>query len=103
MSIFPKRQQKQNPARTATPVRPRPQRGGFNLRGRLMLDVARGRDVASLMRAGALDGLSIGFKTVRARADRQSGVRHPFHDPVVSDPHVLPPVFRSPIPPAFVA
>ncbi|HWJ72110.1 MAG TPA: HK97 family phage prohead protease [Kaistia sp.] len=51
------------------------QRGLF-VRGRLMLDVARGRDVASLMRAGALDGLSIGFKTVRARADRASGVRH---------------------------
>ncbi len=50
------------------------QRGLF-VRGRLMLDVARGREVASLMRAGALDGLSIGFKTVRARADRASGIR----------------------------
>lgn len=48
---------------------------GLFVRGRLMLDVARGREVASLMRAGALDGLSIGFKTVRARADRQAGVR----------------------------
>ena len=48
---------------------------GLFVRGRLMLDVARAREVASLMRAGALDGLSIGFKTVRARADRQAGVR----------------------------
>ena len=50
------------------------QRGLF-VRGRLTLDVARGREVASLMRAGALDGLSIGFKTVKARAERASGIR----------------------------
>ena len=48
---------------------------GLLVRGRLTLDVARGREVASLMRAGALDGLSIGFRTVRARADRQAGIR----------------------------
>jgi HK97 family phage prohead protease len=48
---------------------------GLLVTGRLTLDVARGREVASLMRAGALDGLSIGFKTVRARADRASGTR----------------------------
>ena len=48
---------------------------GLFVRGRLMADVARGREVASLMRAGALDGLSIGFKTVNARADRAAGVR----------------------------
>jgi uncharacterized protein len=50
------------------------QRGLF-VRGRLTLDVARGREVASLMRAGALDGLSIGFKTVKAKAERASGLR----------------------------
>lgn len=48
---------------------------GLFVRGRLTLDVARGREVASLMRAGALDGLSIGFRTVRARADPQAGIR----------------------------
>ncbi|WEK48491.1 MAG: HK97 family phage prohead protease [Candidatus Kaistia colombiensis] len=48
---------------------------GLFVRGRLMADVARGREVASLMRAGALDGLSIGFKTVKARADRTAGIR----------------------------
>lgn len=48
---------------------------GLFVRGRLSLDVARGREVASLMRAGALDGLSIGFKTVKARAERASGLR----------------------------
>lgn len=48
---------------------------GLFVRGRLMADVARGREVASLMRAGALDGLSIGFKTVKARPDRAAGIR----------------------------
>lgn len=46
---------------------------GLFARGRLALDVGRARDVFSLMRAGALDGLSIGFRAVRAR--RAGGVR----------------------------
>ncbi len=36
-------------------------------RGRILTDIERGRDVLALMKAGAVDGLSIGFKTVRAR------------------------------------
>jgi HK97 family phage prohead protease len=43
--------------------------------GHLMLDVFRAREVLSLMRAGALDGLSIGFKAEKARRDSRSGVR----------------------------
>ena len=39
------------------------------------LDIARGREIYSLMRAGAVDGLSIGFRTVKARRDRIKGVR----------------------------
>lgn len=39
---------------------------GLFVRGRIITDVSRGREVLSLMREGALDGLSIGFKTVRA-------------------------------------
>lgn len=39
---------------------------GLFVRGRIITDIARGREVLSLMREGALDGLSIGFKTVRA-------------------------------------
>jgi HK97 family phage prohead protease len=50
-------------------------RRGLFVRGRLAKGVARAREVLSLMRAGALDGLSIGFKTVRARRDPASGVR----------------------------
>ncbi len=48
---------------------------GLFARGRLMLDVARGREIHALMRAGAVDGLSIGFRAVKARRDRASGVR----------------------------
>ena len=48
---------------------------GLQVRGRLMLDIARGREIFSLMRAGAIDGLSIGFRAVKSRRDRATGVR----------------------------
>lgn len=48
---------------------------GLFARGRLMPEVARAREVLSLMRAGALDGLSIGFRTVSGRRDPRTGVR----------------------------
>ena len=48
---------------------------GLFVRGRLTREVARAREVLSLMRAGALDGLSVGFRAVRARRDAGSGVR----------------------------
>lgn len=48
---------------------------GLYAQGRLMREVGRAREVMALMRAGALDGLSIGFKTVKARRDRATGVR----------------------------
>lgn len=48
---------------------------GLFARGRLMTEVARAREVLSLMRAGALDGLSIGFRTVTGRTDPATGVR----------------------------
>jgi len=48
---------------------------GLYARGRLMREVGRAREVMALMRAGALDGLSIGFRTVKARRDRATGVR----------------------------
>jgi HK97 family phage prohead protease len=40
---------------------------GLYVRGRLVLDVQRAREVRALFAGGALDGLSIGFRTVRAR------------------------------------
>jgi len=48
---------------------------GLFAKGRLMPEVTRAREVLSLMRAGALDGLSIGFRTVQGRTDPASGVR----------------------------
>lgn len=48
---------------------------GLFVRGRLMADVARAREVLALIRAGALDGLSIGFKAEKGRRDARSGVR----------------------------
>jgi hypothetical protein len=51
---------------------------GLLVKGRLTTDVARAREVLSLMRAGALDGLSIGYRTVRGRTDARTGVRQLF-------------------------
>jgi HK97 family phage prohead protease len=48
---------------------------GLFVSGRLMPEVAKAREVLALMRAGAIDGLSIGFRTVRGRTDAKSGVR----------------------------
>lgn len=48
---------------------------GLYVRGRLMTAVAKAREVLSLMRAGALDGLSIGFKAQKTQRDARSGVR----------------------------
>ncbi|SMH60486.1 HK97 family phage prohead protease [Azospirillum agricola] len=39
---------------------------GLKVRGRLILSTRRGQEARDLMRAGALDGLSIGFRTRRA-------------------------------------
>lgn len=48
---------------------------GLFVRGRLLLDVSRAREVLALIREGAIDGLSIGFKMVSARRDAGTGVR----------------------------
>lgn len=49
---------------------------GLYVEGSLTLDVDRAKDVHSLMLSGALDGLSIGFKTIRSRKDNHTGARH---------------------------
>ena len=48
---------------------------GLFVRGRLSLGVARARETLALMRDGAVDGLSIGFRTVKARSDPRTGYR----------------------------
>ncbi|MCF6315991.1 MAG: HK97 family phage prohead protease [Marinosulfonomonas sp.] len=39
---------------------------GLYVKGRLLLDVAKGREAAALIEAGAIDGLSIGYRTKKA-------------------------------------
>lgn len=48
---------------------------GLFVRGRLNLAVARAREVHALMRDGAIDGLSIGYRVQRAGKDRRRGQR----------------------------
>lgn len=48
---------------------------GLFVRGRLTKSAVRAGEVLELMRGGALDGLSIGFKTVRSATDAKTGVR----------------------------
>lgn len=48
---------------------------GLFARGRLIPEVQRARELLSLLRAGAIDGLSIGFRTAKARIDPKTRVR----------------------------
>ena len=48
---------------------------GLFARGQLSLAVARAREVHALMREGAIDGLSIGFRSERARTEPRTGYR----------------------------
>lgn len=50
---------------------------GLRVRGRLSLGAGRARDVHALIRSGAVDGLSIGFRTERARREA-AGLRRIF-------------------------
>ncbi|MFV0244902.1 MAG: HK97 family phage prohead protease [Qingshengfaniella sp.] len=42
---------------------------GLYVKGRLLSEVARGREAAALIEAGAIDGLSIGYRTLKASRD----------------------------------
>ncbi len=48
---------------------------GLWVKGRILTDVAQGRDAAALIEAGAIDGLSIGYRTITARKG-EAGHRH---------------------------
>lgn len=39
---------------------------GLYVKGRILTDLEKGREAAALINAGAIDGLSIGYRTVRA-------------------------------------
>jgi HK97 family phage prohead protease len=48
---------------------------GLYVRGRLLLGLKRAREAYDLMRASALDGLSIGYRTVTAVREEKTGLR----------------------------
>ncbi len=48
---------------------------GLRVEGKLTLQASRARDLDALIRDGALDGLSIGFKTVSSQRLPRSGLR----------------------------
>ena len=48
---------------------------GFKVNGQLNVDIALARDVRSAMKQGSVNGLSIGYKTVKELIDRESGIR----------------------------
>ncbi len=48
---------------------------GLWVKGRILTEVEKGREAAALLTAGAIDGLSIGYRTVKAERDGK-GQRH---------------------------
>ena len=48
---------------------------GLNVVGEILAGVAQGSEALALMQAGAIDGLSIGYRTLRAEASRETGGR----------------------------
>src|SRR5947209_12280489 len=48
---------------------------GLRARGKLIPEVARARELFALVKSGAVDGLSIGFRTVKGRIDPATRVR----------------------------
>jgi len=49
---------------------------GLKVRGQLTLSVQKAREAYDLIKAGALKGLSIGFRTIKDEWDRENEVRH---------------------------
>lgn len=49
---------------------------GLYVEGRLLLSLQRGREAYDLVKSGALEGLSIGYRPVKYRIDPQTGIRH---------------------------
>lgn len=49
---------------------------GLFVKGRLLPEVQAGREALALLRAGAIDGLSIGYRTVRAEKSAKGRLLH---------------------------
>ncbi|TXL75628.1 HK97 family phage prohead protease [Vineibacter terrae] len=50
-------------------------RKGLRATGQIILETEKGRETHVLMKRGALDGLSIGFRTIKDKFDRPKGIR----------------------------
>src|SRR5262249_39755921 len=48
---------------------------GLFARGQLILETIKGKETYALMKAGAVDALSIGFRTLKDAIDRVKGTR----------------------------
>jgi uncharacterized protein len=48
---------------------------GLKAEGRIILETTKGREAHALMKAGAVDGISIGYRTIRDEMDRKNGAR----------------------------
>lgn len=53
---------------------------GLLVKGEINLDVARGREAYSLVKQGAISGLSIGYRTVRASKGKGDGATRHLHE-----------------------
>jgi HK97 family phage prohead protease len=49
---------------------------GLHVKGRVIRETARGSETYVLMKEGALDGLSIGYRTLKDSYDRQKSIRY---------------------------
>ena len=49
---------------------------GLRARGKLIPDIRRARELLALLRSGAIDGLSIGYRTQRGVIEPRSRIRH---------------------------
>lgn len=48
---------------------------GLRVKGKLLMDVQHGREAHAMLKAGALRGLSIGFRTIKALRDDETATR----------------------------
>lgn len=49
---------------------------GLFVEGRLLLDLVKGKEIYSLIKAGAIDGLSIGYNPINFTYDQETAVRY---------------------------
>ncbi len=56
-------------------IKGREDKTGLIVEGQLNLDVQRAKEVRSLMKQGAINGLSIGYQTMKEDVDRENGTR----------------------------